>query len=142
MTEAPLDIDHLRQWIGRTETAVDTISARLVAGYLAVLDDANPERAEGALAPLAIHWCLAPATRPMSQLGLDGHPERGGLLPPVPLPHRMWAGGQIDLRGRFNVGDVVTRKSTVRDVVLKSGRSGALCFVTVDHASPDRRGWC
>ena len=140
MTEAPLDIDHLRQWIGRTETAVDTVSARLVAGYLAVLDDANPERVEGALAPLAIHWCLAPAARPMSQLGLDGHPERGGLLPPVPLPHRMWAGGQIDLRGRFNVGDVVTRKSTVRDVVLKSGRSGALCFVTVDHAFTGPQG--
>ena len=66
------------------------------------------------MAPLAIHWCLAPATRPMSQLGLDGHPKRGGLLPPVPLPHRMWAGGQIDLRGRFHVGDVVTRQSTVR----------------------------
>ena len=134
MTEAPLDIDHLRQWIGRTETAVDTVSARLVAGYLAVLDDATPERAEGALAPLAIHWCLAPATRPMSQLGLEGHPKRGGLLPPVPLPHRMWAGGQIELHGRFHVGDVVTRQSTVRDVVLKTGRSGALCFVTVGHA--------
>ena len=140
MTEAPLDIDHLRQWIGRTETAADTVSARLVAGYLAVLDDANPERAEGALAPLAIHWCLAPAARPMSQLGLDGHPKRGGLLPPVPLPHRMWAGGQIDLRGRFHVGDVVTRQSTVRDVALKTGRSGALCFVTVDHAFTGPQG--
>jgi len=140
MTEAALDIEHLRQWIGRTETAVDTVSARLVAGYLAVLDDANPERAEGALAPLAIHWCLAPAARPMSQLGLDGHPKRGGLLPPVPLPHRMWAGGQIDLRGRFHVGEVVTRQSTVRDVVLKTGRSGALCFVTVDHAFTGPQG--
>ena len=134
MTEAALDIEHLRQWICRTEAAVDTVSARLVAGYLAVLDDANPERAEGDVAPLAIHWCLAPAARPMSQLGLDGHPKRGGLLPPVPLPHRMWAGGQIDLHGRFHVGDVVTRQSTVRDVVMKTGRSGALCFVTVDHA--------
>ena len=140
MTEASLDIDHLRQWIGRTETAVDTVSARLVAGYLAVLDDATPERAGGDVAPLAIHWCLAPATRPMSQLGLDGHPQRGGLLPPVPLTHRMWAGGQIELHGRFHVGDVVTRQSTVRDVVLKTGRSGALCFVTVDHAFTGPQG--
>lgn len=133
MTYAALDIDHLRQWIGRTETAVDTVSARLVAGYLAVLDEPEPALAEGEFAPLAIHWCLAPATRPMSQLGLDGHPKRGGLLPPVPLPHRMWAGGRIEMTGRFKVGDVVTRRSTVRDVALKSGRSGALCFVTVDH---------
>jgi 3-methylfumaryl-CoA hydratase len=140
MTEATVDIDHLRQWVGRTEAAVDTVSPRLVSGYLAVLDDPNPERAEGAPAPLAIHWCLAPATRPMSQLGLDGHPQRGGLLPPVPLPHRMWAGGKMDLHGRLQVGDVVTRQSTVRDVTLKAGRSGALCFVTVDHAFTGPRG--
>ncbi len=135
-----LDIDHLRQWIGRSETAEDTVSPRLVAGYLAMLDDPTPERANGDEAPLAIHWCLAPATLPMSQLGLDGHPKRGGLLPPVPLPHRMWAGGQIDLHGRFHVGDVVTRQSTVRDVVLKTGRSGALCFVTVDHSFSCAKG--
>ncbi len=65
---------------------------------------------------------------------------RGGLLPPVPLPHRMWAGGQIEMRRRFHVGDVVTRQSTVRDVVLKTGRSGALCFVTVDHAFSGPQG--
>jgi 3-methylfumaryl-CoA hydratase len=140
MTGFTVDIAHLRQWIGRSETATDTVSSRLVAGYLAVLDDPNPERAEGELAPLAIQWCLAPPTRPMSQLGLDGHPQRGGLLPPVPLPHRMWAGGQIDLHGRFHVGDVVTRHSTVRDVVVKSGRSGPLCFVTVDHTFSGPRG--
>ena len=140
MTEATIDIDHLRQWIGRTEAAVDTVSPRLVAGYLAVLDDPTPERAVGEPAPLAIHWCLAPAIRPMSQLGLDGHPQRGGLLPPVPLPHRMWAGGKMDLHARLEVGDVVTRQSTVRDVTLKTGRSGALCFVTVDHAFTSPRG--
>ena len=140
MIDALLDIDHLRQWIGQTETAEYTVSARLVAGYLAVLDNPKPDLEAGESAPLAIHGCLAPATRPMSQLGPDGHPERGGLLPPVPLPHRMWAGGQIDLRGRFCVGDVVTRNSTVREVVLKSGRSGALCFVTVDHAFTEPQG--
>lgn len=133
MNDTTLDINHLRQWIGRTETAVDTVSTRLVAGYLAVLDDPNPERAEGTDAPLAIHWCLAPVTRPMSELGLDGHPKRGGLLPPVPLPHRMWAGGRMELHGRFRVGDQITRTSTIRDVVMKTGRSGALCFVVVDH---------
>ncbi len=133
MTDAALNMDHLRQWVGRSETAVDTVSARLVAGYLAVLDDPNPERALGDDAPLAIHWCLAPVTRPMSELGLDGHPKRGGLLPPVSLPHRMWAGGRMELHGRFRVGDQITRTSRVRDVTLKSGRSGALCFVAVDH---------
>ncbi len=140
MNVTTLDIDRLRQWIGRSETAVDTVSARLVAGYLAVLDDPNPERALGDDAPLAIHWCLAPVTRPMSELGLDGHPKRGGLLPPVPLPHRMWAGGRMELQGRFRVGDQITRTSTIRDVVLKTGRSGPLCFVVVDHAFTSPQG--
>lgn len=140
MNDAALDIDHLRKWIGRSETAVDTVSARLVAGYLAVLDDPNPERAHGADAPLAIHWCLAPTSRPMSELGLDGHSKRGGLLPPVPLPHRMWAGGRMELQGRFRVGDHISRTSTIRDVVLKTGRSGALCFVVVDHAFTSPEG--
>ena len=140
MTDALLEIDHLRQWIGRAGTAEDTVSARLVAGYLVVLDDLKPDLEVGEAAPLAIHGCLAPAARPLSQLGLDGYPERGGLLPPVPLPHWMWAGGQIDLCGRFFVVDVVTRNSTVREVVLKSGRSGALCFVTVDHAFTGPQG--
>ncbi len=140
MTETEIDIEHLRQWIGRTETAQDSVSARLVAGYLAVLDDPKPHRDVGDLAPLAIHWCLAPETQPMSQLGLDGHPKRGGLLPPVPLPHRMWAGGKIDLVGRFSVGDVITRHSTVQDVTLKNGRSGPLCFVAVDHTFVGPKG--
>ena len=140
MTDAVMDIDHLRQWIGRSETAVDTVSARLVAGYLAVLDDPNPERALGDDAPLAIHWCLAPVTRPMSELGLDGHPKRGGLLPPVPLPHRMWAGGRMELQGRFRVGDQITRTSFIRDVALKTGRSGPLCFVVVDHVLTSPQG--
>lgn len=130
---AEIDIDHLRQWIGRTETAEDTVSIRLASGYMAVMDDPAPDRKAGDLAPLAIHWCLAPAIAPMGQLGPDGHPRRGGLLPPVPLAHRMWAGGRLDLHDRFRVGDRVTRQSVVRDVAVKSGRSGALCFVTVDH---------
>ena len=50
----------------------------------------------GDAAPFTVHWCLAQPVFPMSELGPDGHPTRGGFLPPVPLPRRMWAGGELE----------------------------------------------
>jgi 3-methylfumaryl-CoA hydratase len=76
----------------------------------------------------------------MRGIGPDGHPARGGFLPAVPLPRRMWAGGRLDLRGPLKVGDRVTRDSRVADIVLKEGRTGPLCFVTVLHRISTDRG--
>lgn len=127
-----LDLPHLRSWIGKTHTAEDTITPRLAESLAAILDDA-PAVAEGKPAPTGIHWCLAPAIAPMSALGPDGHPARGGFLPPVPLARRMWAGGRLAFSGVFLVGETVRRNSTVTGVEVKTGRTGALCFVTVEH---------
>lgn len=69
----------------------------------------------------------------MAALGEDGHPSRGGFLPPVPLPRRMWAGSEIDFHGNLRVGDTVRRASRVAEVTGKAGRSGPLCLVSVDH---------
>ena len=58
---------------------------------------------------------------PMSELGPDGHPTRGGFLPPVPLPRRMWAGGELEFFDALRVGDEVTRTSRIADVTMKTG---------------------
>ena len=139
MTTA-IDLDHLRGWIGRSETATDLVTAQLVRGLRATLfmDPGTPQR--GDAAPYTVHWCLAQPVAPMAALGPDGHPTRGGFLPPVPLPRRMWAGGQIQFHDRLRVGDEVTRTSTIVDVTLKSGSTGPLCFVTVEHATATTRG--
>jgi 3-methylfumaryl-CoA hydratase len=139
MTAKP-DIDHLRQWIGRTQEASDVITAQLVKGLRATLflDIGNP--AEGDIAPYTTHWCLAQPVAPMNEIGTDGHPTRGGFLPPVPLPRRMWAGGQIEFIDPLRVGDTVTRASRISDVTLKSGSTGTLCFVSVDHTITTPRG--
>jgi 3-methylfumaryl-CoA hydratase len=76
----------------------------------------------------------------MSEIGSDGHPARGGFLPPVPLPRRMWAGGQIEFIDPLRVGDTVTRSSRISDVTMKTGSTGALCFVSVDHTITTPRG--
>ena len=90
--------------------------------------------------PAAIHWCLTTPTAPMSAIGADGHPKRGGFLPPVPLPRRMWAGGALSFEDPLRVGDEVERVSTIADVVVKHGKSGTLCFVQVDHVISTPRG--
>lgn len=135
-----LDIDHLRQWIGRTQKASDIVTAQLVKALRATLfmDIGNP--ANGDAAPFTTHWCLAQPVAPMNELGPDGHPARGGFLPPVPLPRRMWAGGQLEFLDALRVGDDVTRSSRIADVTLKTGSTGALCFVTVDHTITTGRG--
>ncbi|MCT8268168.1 MULTISPECIES: FAS1-like dehydratase domain-containing protein [Afifella] len=135
-----LDLEHLREWIGRSETVRDVVTPHLVAAFRATMDVEPGTPKPGEEAPAAIHWCLAPATVPMSGLGPDGHPSRGGFLPPVPLPRRMWAGGRLELEGPILVGDEVERRSVVRDVVRKEGRTGELCFVTVDHEISTSRG--
>jgi 3-methylfumaryl-CoA hydratase len=94
----------------------------------------------GEAAPFTAHWCLAQPVFPMSELGPDGHPARGGFLPPVPLPRRMWAGGELEFLDALRVGDEVTRTSRIADVTMKTGSTGVLCFVSVDHLITTPRG--
>jgi 3-methylfumaryl-CoA hydratase len=127
------DLDALRQWIGREERAADIVAPELVKRFRATFDQVSDGSPSTELAPLAIHWCLAPAAFNTAELGPDGHPHRGGFLPPVPLPRRMWAGGDLVLGPSPRIGDRVQRVSRIEDVTLKQGRSGPLCFVSVRH---------
>jgi 3-methylfumaryl-CoA hydratase len=139
MTEQ-LDLDHLRQWVGRTQEATDIVTAQLVKGLRATLFQEVGEPRDGDVAPFTVHWCLAQPVFPMSMLGPDGHPTRGGFLPPVPLPRRMWAGGEIEFLDALRVGDVSTRTSRISDVTVKTGSTGQLCFVSVEHTISSPRG--
>ena len=125
-------IDELRRWIGREETCGDVITTALAERFDATLGlDTTP--GAGAPAPRLIHLCLGLPAVPGEALGPDGHPARGGFLPPVPLGNRMWAGGRFAFEGSLRVGDTITRTSRIDDVTLKQGRSGPLCFVTLTH---------
>jgi 3-methylfumaryl-CoA hydratase len=139
MTEQ-LDLDHLRQWIGRTDQASDIVTAQLVRGLRATLFMEIGTPKPGDAAPFTTHWCLAQPVYPMSELGPDGHPTRGGFLPPVPLPRRMWAGGELQFFDPLRVGDEVTRSSRISDVAMKTGSTGVLCFVSVEHVVTTSRG--
>jgi 3-methylfumaryl-CoA hydratase len=138
MTE--LDVDHLRSWIGKQETVQDTVTRFPVAALSATLDrdDASPQ--PGDPLPPLWHWLYFLPIARQSVLGPDGHPARGGFLPPVPLPRRMWAGGRSMFHQPLRVDEAVTRVSIVQDVTIKHGRSGALCFVLVRQEISGERG--
>src|SRR3982074_1788752 len=139
MNDKP-DLDHLRQWIGRSTQASDRVTAQLVKGLRATLFMEIGEPKAGHAAPFTVHWCLAPAVHPRSGQSPAGHPTGGGFLPPVPLPRRMWAGGELEFFDALRVGDEVTRTSRIADVTMKTGSTGVLCFVSVEHLITTPRG--
>jgi len=135
-----LELEELQRWIGRTQIAHDIVTPRLADELGATLDSGLVKSDPGSSAQLGMHWCLAPPAPAASALGNDGHPARGGFLPPVPLPRRMWVGGHLRLQDRLLVGDEVERSSRIVDVTIKQGQSGILCFVAVDHVITTERG--
>ncbi len=128
-----INLDHLRTWIGKKETHHDLAAAWPIAALAATLDRRDPFPQPGEPIPLSGHWLYFLETAPGSDLSHDGHPKRGGFLPPVPLPRRMWAGGRIDFRKPVRVGETISRESEVMSVEAKSGNSGDLVFVMVRH---------
>jgi 3-methylfumaryl-CoA hydratase len=127
-------LDHLRDWIGRSEQHEDTVTAAPLAGLSATLDRLeDPAPIDGTPVPPLAHWLYFLPQAPAHEIGADGHPKRGGFLPPVPLPRRMWAGGRLTFSHPIRVGEKITRRSTIASVEAKHGRSGALVFVTVRH---------
>lgn len=125
-------------YVGRSEIRTDVVSPLLARGLAAALD--LPAAPTDTLPPLW-HWMLFQDWAPASGLGPDGHPRRGGFLPPVHhLPRRMWAGGRVAFPGALRIGDAVRRTSTILSVAEKSGGSGALVFVTVRHEIEGKQG--
>ncbi|MEO7726710.1 MAG: MaoC family dehydratase N-terminal domain-containing protein [Burkholderiales bacterium] len=126
-------LDHLSDWVGKTDTRVDTVAAWPVAALSATLDRSDPAPLDGDELPPGWHWLYFLDVKPASELGPDGHPKRGGFLPPVPLPRRMWAGGRIEFLEPLRIGATIQRDSEILSVETKHGRSGSLVFVTVRH---------
>jgi 3-methylfumaryl-CoA hydratase len=124
---------HLKEWIGRTETRTDVVTAVPVAALAATLDRDDPPPRDGDNLPHLWHWLYFLPIARQSEVAPDGHPQRGGFLPPVTLPRRMWAGGRLEFRQPLRVGEAITRTSQIMDVTEKQGRSGALVFVLVRH---------
>jgi len=145
MTRTPALADsrslgYLRDWIGRSERRSEIIAAAPIAGLSATLDRVDDEPAPGASVPPLGHWLYFLPRAAQREIDVDGHPRRGGFLPPVPLSRRMWAGGRLSFERPLRVGEGVNRLTTIKNVEIKHGRSGDLVFVTVSHQISDPAG--
>ena len=125
--------ERLETWVGRTESRTDVVTAWPAVALAATLDRHDAAPLPGEALPPGWHWLYFLEAAPASELGPDGHPRRGGFLPPVALPRRMWAGGRLEFRRPLRVGEPVRRDSTILSIEPKQGRSGSLVFVTVRH---------
>jgi len=133
-----LDLELLKQWIGRRESDVDCVTIPAVTRLAATLDRDDPMPRNGDPLPIGWHFILFPRVVRQSQLGADGNPQRGDFLPPVPLPRRMFASKRTRVVDGLRVGDEARRESVIKDVTVKEGRSGTMVFVTVktDFVTP------
>ncbi|MFM0556026.1 MaoC family dehydratase N-terminal domain-containing protein [Paraburkholderia sediminicola] len=126
MSASPQKLD---DWLDKQEVLKDDITAFPLKAMAATLD----REENGDSVPPLWHWLYFLPVAPMSEVSPDGHPKRGGFLPPVPLPRRMWAGGRLTFHAPLKVGEHATRTSTIANIEDKTGRSGRLVFVTVQH---------
>jgi 3-methylfumaryl-CoA hydratase len=116
-------------WIGRTQEQSDVLTPGLLQRFRATIDS----DVTGDIAPQGIHWCLCLPDAATAELGDDGHPKRGGFMPPISLPRRMWAASDVIFHAPLAAGADVVRKSTITEINEKRGSSGPLVFVTLDH---------
>lgn len=138
----PQLLAHLQTWQGRSETLEDIITPAPLRALSATLDRDDALPVVGTDLPPLWHWLFFLPHHRQSEIGPDGHAKRGGFLPPVPLPRRMWAGGRLQWHAPMKVGDAVKRVSTIQSVTHKAGRTGDLLFVLVKHDVFNAHGLC
>ena len=122
------NLEDWRAWVGRSEESGDTIDPLRARAMQAALDDPSPPLDPGDALPPLWHWLYFWTVAPEAALGPDGHAARGGFLPPIDLPRRMWAGSRVSFPRPLPIGARATRRSEIAEVSLKEGRSGALAF--------------
>ena len=137
-----VELEAWRRWIGRTETKHDRIDPPRAQALQRLVEDPEALLEEGATLPPLWHWLYFWSVARHSDLGPDGHAARGGLVPPITLPTRMWAGSRLAFARPLMIGSQAEKVSTVADVVEKQGRSGRLVFVTLHHQVSDDAGVC
>ena len=139
---APGQLETLQGWIGRSETLNDVAALVPARGLAATLDADPAVLTPGQPLPPLWHWLYFLPQAPQRELGPDGHPSRGGFLPPVPLPRRMWAGSRLAWQpgNPLRLGEAISRRSRVAAVDRKLGNSGEMVFVQVAHTVSNERG--
>ncbi|MEC9362974.1 MAG: MaoC family dehydratase N-terminal domain-containing protein [Pseudomonadota bacterium] len=125
-------LSNLQQWVGRERTVLDELRPFPAQALAAALDRAQGP-GPGEPLPPAWQWLYFLDTPTASCTGVDGHPQTSDLLPPAPLPRRMWAAGSMRMASPMRLGQPAERRSRIESIETKAGKSGALVFLNLDH---------
>lgn len=131
-TSAAIDVD-LDDWVGREEQSSDVLYPTPARALALTLDQRDDHLVKGARLPELWHWLYFLPLVPTSELGVDGHPRRGGFLPPIALERRMWAGGRLTFHRDLHLGERVIRTSRIVSIEPKQSRAGPMVLITVGH---------
>lgn len=137
-----MEQQHYADWIGSSERLEEEIALTAVQGLAATLDDTQSQFQAGDALPPLWHWLYFLPRVAQSGLGPDGHPHRGGFLPPVALPRRMFAGARTQFHFPLRIGQPAVREGTVLNVTEKQGKSGHLVFITVRYRISQQNRLC
>ena len=126
-------METLRPWIGRVRTVEDDIGLMAVRRAASTFDMDPASFRQGSELPP--HWfgLFFSETVRQSDIGPDGHPNKGIVLPPIPMPRRMGAGRRVRITGRLRAGEPALKKAEVANIVPKTGRSGDIFVLTMRH---------
>jgi 3-methylfumaryl-CoA hydratase len=130
----------LAQWLEKTQHQNDTLTISPATAMAATLDRQLLQFSNGDSLPNLWHWLYFLKPNRLSQLAADGHPEKGDFLPPISLPRRMWASSRLRFHQPLSLGQAASKKSTIKNIQFKQGRSGKLAFVCVAHEISNARG--
>jgi 3-methylfumaryl-CoA hydratase len=126
-------METLRPWIGRVRTVEDDIGLMAVRRAAGTFDMDPASFGRGSELPP--HWfgLFFAETVRQRDIGPDGHPNRGIVLPPIPMPRRMGAGRRVKITGCLRAGEPALKKAEVANIVPKTGRSGDIFVLTMRH---------
>ncbi|NKB57159.1 MAG: acyl-CoA dehydrogenase [Alphaproteobacteria bacterium] len=133
------NLEALKEWIGKTEVAEERASVGRIHGLAALLDKPEVPEEGDPVGPMG-HWCYFMPRVPASKIGADGHPARGGFMPPVPLPRRMFGGFRATYHKPLILGEMMQREARIANVQIKEGRTGTLVICTVHHEFSGENG--
>ncbi|MBP7336286.1 MaoC family dehydratase N-terminal domain-containing protein [Niveispirillum sp.] len=130
MAVTPEELAHWQSWTGRQETREQVLDAEALRRFAATIGESLDVEA---VQPSLAHWAFFLPTVAADEIGPDGHPRRGGFLPPITLARRMFAASSMRFDGALALGEAALLTQTIASVKHKSGKSGDLVFVEVDR---------
>ena len=128
-----IDVSDYENWIGKAQEIEDRLEVSPLNRMAATLNQHQREYSIGEKIPTLWHWLYFLESTPQSMLATDGHAKKGKFLPPINLPHRMWAGSRFSFKKSLKAGDKVIRISRIKNISVKQGKTGTLVFVNIAH---------